>query len=90
MSVFVDGFDLEAVEGVCALADIAVSEIVDHLASLVAKSLVVAEALGEGLRLRLQETLRQYGSERLAETVGETGPASESKKRWRTRTRRTT
>ena len=78
LSVFVDGFDLEAAEGVCALADVAESEIDDHLASLVDKSLVVAETHGDGLRYRLQETLRQYGTERLAETVATGGTASET------------
>jgi predicted ATPase/class 3 adenylate cyclase len=77
-SVFVDGFDLAAAEGVCALTDITESQIVDHLASLVAKSLVVAESHGDGLRYRLQETLRQYGTERLAETASEPGAASEA------------
>lgn len=68
-SVFVDGFDLEAAEGVCTLSDNAEWEIADHLASLVNKSLVVAESHGDGLRYRLQETLRQYGNERLGETI---------------------
>jgi predicted ATPase len=68
-SVFVEGFDLDAAEGVCPLTDIAEWEIADLLASLVDKSLVVAEPHDDGLRYRLQETLRQYGAERLAEGV---------------------
>ena len=42
-SIFVDGFDLEAAEAVCALDDIARVDIADLLASLVDKSLVIAE-----------------------------------------------
>jgi predicted ATPase/class 3 adenylate cyclase/DNA-binding winged helix-turn-helix (wHTH) protein len=66
-SMFVDGFDLEAAEGVCALDDIPDRDIADLLASLVDKSLVVAEPHGDDVRYRLQESLRQYGAERLAE-----------------------
>lgn len=77
-SVFVDGFDLEAAEGVCALANIAEWEIADLLASLVDKSLVVAEPFGRSLRYRLQETLREYGAERLAKTAAAKDRASEA------------
>ncbi len=66
-SVFVDGFDLEAAEGVCALDDIPDGDIADLLASLVDKSLVVAEPYGDDVRYRLQETLREYGASRLDE-----------------------
>jgi non-specific serine/threonine protein kinase len=66
VSVFVDGFDLESAEIVCALDDVATWEIADLLASLVDKSLVVAEPQGEVVRYRVQETLHEYGSERLA------------------------
>jgi tetratricopeptide (TPR) repeat protein len=66
-SVFVDGFDLEAAEGVCGLGEIPAWKIADLLASLVDKSLVVAEPHGPTLRYRLLETLRQYGAECLAE-----------------------
>jgi predicted ATPase len=72
-SVFVDGFDLDAAEGVCALDDIPSWAIADDLASLVDKSLVVAEPDGADLRYRLQETLSQYGAERLAEGAGDEG-----------------
>ena len=78
VSVFIDGFNLEAAEGVCTLSDIAEWEIADLLASLVDKSLVFAEPRGKVLRHRLQETLRQYGAERLAETVASEGTGSEA------------
>jgi predicted ATPase/class 3 adenylate cyclase len=74
VSVFVDGFDLEAAEGVCRLTDIPEGDIADLLASLVDKSLVVAEPRRGDIRYRLLETLRQYGSEHLAETgLGDDG-----------------
>ena len=77
-SVFVDGFDLEAAEGVCALEDIADSDIADLLASLVDKSLVVAEPHNDDVRYRLQETLRQYGADRLAEGGASVGGTKEA------------
>ncbi len=77
-SVFVDGFDLEAAEGVCALEDIADSDIADLLASLVDKSLVVAEPHNDDVRYRLQETLRQYGADRLAEAGASVGGTNEA------------
>ena len=76
-SIFVDGFDLEAAEAVCALDDIPRFDIADLLASLVDKSLVTAEPRGSAHRYRLQETLRQYGAERLAE-AGATGEGREA------------
>lgn len=80
LSVFVDGFDLEAVEGVCAIANVAEWDISNLLASLVDKSLVVAEPRGDGTRYRLQETLRQYGAERLAESDGVEEGTSEAER----------
>lgn len=77
VSVFADGFTLEAVEGVCALDDVPERDLADLLASLVDKSLVVAEHGGRDLRYRLQETLRQYGAEHLSESPSEHGGASE-------------
>jgi predicted ATPase/class 3 adenylate cyclase len=77
-SVFVDGFDLEAAEGVCALNDIPDWDIADLLASLVDKSLVVAEPQGDDVRYRLQETLRHYAAERLSEIDAVNGDMNES------------
>ena len=74
--MFVDGFDLEAAEGVCALGDIPDWDVADLLASLVDKSLVVVEPNGDDVRYRLQETLRQYGAERLAEVGAGDGDAA--------------
>ena len=61
LAVFAGGFTLEAAEAVCAAAPLAQRRVVDLLARLVDKSLVVAEAE----RFRLLDTVRQYAAERL-------------------------
>jgi predicted ATPase/DNA-binding SARP family transcriptional activator len=66
LAVFAGGFTLEAAEEVCAGGAIARRRVVDLLARLVEKSLVVAE----GERFRLLDTVRQYAAERL-EAAGE-------------------
>jgi predicted ATPase len=71
LSVFAGGCTLEAVEAVCAGDPIAVEDVVDVLASLVGRSLVVAEHTGPDTRYLLLQTIRQYAEERLAE-AGET------------------
>jgi predicted ATPase/class 3 adenylate cyclase len=67
LSVFAEGFDLDAAEAVCVLGDIAVFDVAELLGALVDKSLVVAEPAGGALRYRLLETIRQFAAERLAE-----------------------
>ena len=61
LAVFAGGFTLEAAEEVCAGGAIARRRVVDLLARLVEKSLVVAD----GERFRLLDTVRQYAAERL-------------------------
>jgi predicted ATPase len=71
LSVFVDGFQLDAVEAVCAGGDLDVFAVTDLAVSLVDKSLVVAEPADDGaLRYRLLETIRQFAAERLSESDG--------------------
>jgi predicted ATPase/DNA-binding SARP family transcriptional activator len=79
-SVFAGGWTLEAAEAVCADGDaIAPEDVLDLMAALVEKSLVVAQdAKGAGaaggagrVRYRMLESIRAYGAERLAE-AGET------------------
>jgi predicted ATPase/class 3 adenylate cyclase len=78
LAVFADGATLEAVEAVCGGDGIDPDDMVfGLLASLVARSLVVAEEKGPETRYRLLETIRQYGEERLDQ-------AGESE-RWRAR-----
>ena len=65
LAVFAGGFTLEAAEEVCAGGAIARRRVVDLLARLVEKSLVVAD----GERFRLLDTVRQYAAERLEEAA---------------------
>jgi predicted ATPase len=63
-SVFAGGFDLPAAVAIGGGAD--ELEVLDVLASLVRKSLLVAERVATGTRYALLETIRQFGEERLA------------------------
>jgi predicted ATPase/class 3 adenylate cyclase len=76
LSVFTEGFDLEAAEDVCGFGDMEVLDVTDLLGSLVDKSLVVAEPAGDALRYRLLETIRQFAAERLTETGGDEAAAA--------------
>jgi non-specific serine/threonine protein kinase len=71
LSVFVGGFSLEAAEAVASEDGIEEDEVLDLLSALVDKSLVVAEAMGEGeVRYGMLEPVRQYARERLEESGG--------------------
>jgi predicted ATPase/class 3 adenylate cyclase len=72
LAVFAGGCTLQAAEAVCGGEGIDPDAVFGLLASLVARSLVVAEETGPGTRYRLLETIRQYGEQRLNE-AGETG-----------------
>jgi predicted ATPase/DNA-binding XRE family transcriptional regulator len=69
LSVFVGGWTLESAESVCGGGVVQPAEIVQLLARLVDRSLVVAEEQSGAMRYRLLETLRQYGAEQLARTA---------------------
>jgi non-specific serine/threonine protein kinase len=73
LSVFAGGWDLDAAQAVCADGASHDVDILDPLALLVDKSLVLTEMVGTTTapRYRLLETLRQYARERLHER-GET------------------
>jgi len=82
LSVFAGGWPLEAAESVCAGDGVEDWEVLDLIARLVAKSLVVAEAPEEGrVRYRMQENLRSYAQERLAE-AGEVEALSARRRDW--------
>ena len=69
LSVFAGGWMLGAAEAVGAEVDTEKSDVLDSLSRLVEKSLVVAEATGEGgVRYRLLEPIRQYAQEKLEES----------------------
>jgi predicted ATPase len=67
VAIFAGGFSLEAAVAVAADGALDEFEIVDGLASLVAKSLVVADTICGRARYRLLETTRAYALEKLAE-----------------------
>jgi predicted ATPase/class 3 adenylate cyclase len=77
LAVFAGGCTLQAAEEVCGGEGIEPDTVFELLASLVARSLVVAEDQGPGTRHRLLETIRQYGEEHLA--------AAGEAERWRAR-----
>ena len=77
LAVFAGGCTLNAAETVCGGNGNHPDTVFGLLASLVARSLVVAEEHGPETRYRLLETIRQYGEERL-DGAGET-------ERWRAR-----
>jgi predicted ATPase/DNA-binding CsgD family transcriptional regulator len=67
LSVFV-GWSLEMAEQICSGDDLAAADVLDLLATLADKSLVVAdtEALGQ-TRYRMLDSIREYAASRLAE-----------------------
>jgi predicted ATPase len=69
LSVFAGWVDLEAIEEVCAESDPERTEILDALISLVDKSVVLREPLSDD-RYRLLDTIREFGTERLAASSG--------------------
>ena len=72
LSVFSGGWTIEAAEAVCADDTSKVWEVLDLLAALVDKSLVLVDREEDGTaRYRLLETLRQYAAEKLTQAGGE-------------------
>ena len=67
LSVFSEGFDLEAAGAVCSFDGIEEFDVTEILGSLVDKSLVVTEPADGALRYGLLETIRQFAAERLVE-----------------------
>src|SRR6478609_46192 len=79
LSVFGDGFSLDAAEEVCADERIPAFAILDALEGLVDKSIVSVDRAHGEVRYRLTETLREYGAGRL----GELGERIETQRRVR-------
>ncbi len=65
LGVFVNGFTLEGAVAVGSDENLDELDVFDLLASLVDKSLVVAEPHGDALRYRLLESTRAYAAEKL-------------------------
>jgi predicted ATPase/DNA-binding winged helix-turn-helix (wHTH) protein len=68
LAVFAGAFGLDAVRAVVAGPEVTPSEVVDGLANLVAKSLIVAEVEGPVARYRLLDTTWAYALDRLVES----------------------
>nr|WP_276139463.1 LuxR C-terminal-related transcriptional regulator [Rhodococcus sp. T2V] len=66
LSVFAGGFELDAAEEICA-DELNSEQFLDHVVSLVDKSILIREEPGKVVRYRLLETLREYGREKLQE-----------------------
>ncbi|MDX2644810.1 BTAD domain-containing putative transcriptional regulator [Streptomyces sp. PA03-1a] len=68
-AVFAGGWDLAAAEAVCGEdgGDVDARDVASVLASLVDKSLVVADLAEDGARYRMLETIGEYAAERLDE-----------------------
>jgi len=66
LSVFRDGFELDAVESVSVDREIAAADVLEVLTGLVDKSVVTAESGDDHMRYVLPETLAEYGRERLS------------------------
>lgn len=78
LSVFAGGFELDAFEGICA-PDQPSTDVLDVLASLIDKSILIREEPTSVVRYRLLDTLREYGWEKLQES----GEASQLRRRHR-------
>jgi predicted ATPase/DNA-binding CsgD family transcriptional regulator/Tfp pilus assembly protein PilF len=69
LAVFAAGWTVSAAEAVCSGSPLAAGQILDLLAELADKSMVVRETLPDGAsRFRLLETIREYAHEKLVAT----------------------
>lgn len=68
LSVFAGDFTLEAAERVCSVGVIEEPEVLELIAALVDKSLIVMREEGGTARFYLLETIRQYARQRLVES----------------------
>ena len=69
LAVFAGGWTLQAVQAVCSDDDIGEDEILDLLAHLVEKSLVIVRAENGNVRYRMLETIRQFADEKLTNSI---------------------
>ena len=69
LATFVGAFSLDAASAVAASAEIADSDVPDHVASLATKSLVITDFGGTAIRYQLLETTRAYALEKLTESA---------------------
>ncbi len=70
-SVFADSFDLDGAQAVCSDADLPPEAILNTVAGLVDKSIVVREERAGQVRFRLLDSIREYGQAKLHASGGE-------------------
>ncbi|MER6288768.1 ATP-binding protein [Streptomyces sviceus] len=68
LSVFAGQFDLEAAEYVCSGGGLHSDDVLDVLSALLAQSVVAREETATGVRYRMLDTVRAYGTEWLEAT----------------------
>ncbi len=66
LAIFVGGFDLAAAEAVCGTDPLLPEEVLDLVASLIDKSLVMMQEVDGESRYRMLETIREYANEGMA------------------------
>jgi non-specific serine/threonine protein kinase len=71
LSVFAGGFSIDAAQEVCASGELPRERVIESVASLTDKSVLLREDGDCGTRYRLLESLREFGAERLAESGAE-------------------
>ncbi len=76
LSIFVNGFTLEGAIAVGAMSARSDADVLDTVATLIDKSLVMVESAQDALRYRLLESTRVYAAEKLSE-AGERDVATE-------------
>ncbi|HVW42772.1 MAG TPA: LuxR C-terminal-related transcriptional regulator [Amycolatopsis sp.] len=67
LSVFSGGFALEAIEGACTDETIETPGVLDIVAGLIDKSIIVRQGSGIRARYRMLESIKAYGAAKLAE-----------------------
>lgn len=81
LSVFAGGFTVDAAETVAAGDGVATTDVLDLLARLVDKSLVLSDSSTAEARFRMLETIRQYARERLVD-AGEAEAVHRRHRNW--------
>jgi predicted ATPase len=82
LSVFAGGCSLEAAEAVCSGDGIPPDEVLDLLAKLADKSLLIVDEQGGEARYHLLETVRQYAAGRLGGDASEAECARRAHRDW--------
>ncbi|WP_330253554.1 LuxR C-terminal-related transcriptional regulator [Nocardia sp. NBC_00565] len=65
LSIFAEGFDLTMAETVCADSTVETGQVLDVIAGLVSKSVLLRDDSGGSVRFRMLETLRHFGASKL-------------------------